>query len=84
MMLGNLSINEIEKRMGVVMPDDTKEFMAKSHQSRAENISAGKWHCFDIPFVLLCGDVETAQNIYDGIKHLSSDIKCQLQISIQG
>jgi len=83
MTLGNLTTSEIEKRMGVAIPADTLAFMNSSHQDRAENISNGKWHCFDIPFVLVCGDMDTAQKIYDGIKHLSGDIKQQLQIAIQ-
>ena len=83
MMLGNLTIEEMEKRMGIKIPDGTVEFMNANHQDKAENIAKGKWHCFDIPFMLLCGDKSTAQKIYDGIKHLHKEIKQPLQICVQ-
>ena len=83
MMLGNLTIPEMEKKMGIKIPADTAEFMKATHQEKAENIAKGKWHCFDIPFMLLCGDMQTAQKIYDGIKEFNSDVKQPLQISVQ-
>ena len=52
--LGNLTIDEIEKRSGVDFGDDLKKFMNKTHQHEASNIKPGMWHCFDIPFLLLC------------------------------
>lgn len=27
--------------------------------------TAGKWHCFDIPFLIMCGDSETASHFRD-------------------
>lgn len=81
-MLGNLSVQDIETRLAVQFPDDVREFMQDNHQQKAESIAAGKWHCFDIPFILVCGDMETAQRIYDGIKHLSSEMKQQMQIGV--
>ena len=83
MMLGNLTIPEMEKRMGIKIPVDTVAFMNAAHQDKAEKIAKGKWHCFDIPFILLCGDADTAQKIYDGIKHLHKEIKQPLHICIQ-
>lgn len=80
--LGNLTIEQMEKRMGIQFPDDVREFMKKSHQSKAENIAKGKWHCFDIPFTLVCGDRETAIKIYNGLKDQQEDIKEPLQISL--
>jgi hypothetical protein len=81
-MLGNLNIKQIEKRMGISFPDELISFMEKTHQSKAEDVSKGKWHCFDIPFTLLCGDMETAVKIYDYLKYQNKDIKESLQIAI--
>lgn len=80
--LGNLSINEIEGRSGVNFPDKLKEYMEPRRQENASNVGKGKWHCFDIPFVLLCGDMETATEIHSHLKEFSSDFKEPLQISI--
>ena len=67
-MLGNLTTDEMQRRLGVELPPELIAFMAGRHQSEAQNIKPGKWHCFDIPFTLVCGDMETAKEIF---KHLS-------------
>lgn len=80
--LGNLSVNEMQNRTGVIFHDDLVSFLNDNHQDSAKNVAKGKWHCFDIPFVLVAGDIETAQFIYDHLKNMASDFKEQLQISI--
>jgi len=78
--LGNLSIVEIETRSGISFPDELKDYMKPRKQENASNIKQGKWHCFDIPFVLMCGDMDTATEIYSHLKAFSSDFKEPLQI----
>ena len=80
--LGNLGVNEIEKRTGVDFPAELKDYMKPRKQESASNIKEGKWHCFDIPFVLVCGDIETATEIHNHLKTFGSDFKEPLQISI--
>jgi len=81
-MLGNLSIADIERRAGVTFPREAVEFMEPRRQQKAENIKEGKWHCFDIPFALVCGDTETAKGI---VKHLQplGKFKESLQVAVQ-
>ena len=81
-MLGNLSVSQIEKRLGIEFPEDIRDFMKQTHQANASNIGKGKWHCFDIPFNLVCGDIETATKIFNSVKDRSSDCKEQLQFSL--
>lgn len=81
LMLGNLNVSQIEERLGVNFPQEIREFMAKTHEPNANNIPVGKWHCFDIPFNLVCGDIETATKIYNSLKD-SKVIKQRLQFSI--
>jgi hypothetical protein len=81
-MLGNQTLEQIEKRIGIDFPDEIRQFMNDNHQPDANNIKKGKWHCFDIPFNMVCGDYETAKKIYDSVKDRSSEIKEQLQFSI--
>ena len=82
-MLGNQSVSQIEKRLGIEFPEEIKEFMITNHQSSANNITNGKWHCFDLPFHMVCGDLETATKIFNSVKDKSSECKESLQISIQ-
>ena len=83
MMLGNLTVKEIEERTGVSFPEEIRDFMNQTHNPDANNISKGKWHCFDMPFTLVCGDMDTALKIYNSVKERSGDFKEQLQISLQ-
>ena len=82
--LGNLSIDEMEKRSGVVFPAELKDYMEPRRQQNASNVKQGKWHCFDIPFVLVCGDMETATEIHNHLKAFGSDFKEPLRISLSG
>lgn len=82
-MLGNMSVVDMERRTGVTFPDELKEFMADKHQPEASNIKTGKWHCFDLPFQLVCGDIETATKIYEMLKPLGSEMAEPLQIGVQ-
>lgn len=82
MMLGNLSVEQIEKRTGVDFPEEIRVFLKENHQSEAANVKKGKWHCFDIPFTMVCGDLETATKIYESVKDKSSAFKERMQISV--
>ena len=82
-MLGSLSVSQIENRLGIEFPDEIKEFMKKNHNPSATNIAKGKWHCFDIPFVMVCGDLDVATKIYESVKDKSDQCKESLQFSIQ-
>jgi len=84
MMLGNLSVEQIEKRLGIEFPKEIKEFMKQTHQPNANDVQYGKWHCFDIPFNLVCGDIETATKIFNSVKEKSSECKSTLQFSLSG
>ena len=81
--LGNLSIKEMEARTGVTFPADLVEEMEKTHQSEASNIKPGHWHCFDIPFMLVCGDRPTAEKIYGHLAPLAGGFAQQMQIGLQ-
>lgn len=65
---GNLSVNEIEKRCNIKLTDEEKIFLNETRQEKASNIEIGKWHCFDLPFQMVCGDEETAMKVYDILK----------------
>ena len=81
-MLGDLSVSQIEKRLGIDFPKEIRDFMQENHQPTASNIAEGKWHCFDIPFCIVCGDMQTGLKIYNSVKDKSSQCKEQLQFSV--
>jgi hypothetical protein len=82
MRLGNLNISEIEARAGVKFPQSLIDYMKPKHQNLAEGVKKGQWHCFDIPFDLLCGDMETATEINKQLSPLAKDFKQPLGISL--
>lgn len=59
-MLGNQTPEQIEKRLRITLSEADKEELRSTWQQKAEDIADGKWHCFDIPFMMVCGDKETA------------------------
>ena len=81
-LLGNLDIEEIQNRSGVKFPEELVDCMEPKHQMKAEGVKPGMWHCFDIPFTLVCGDMETATEIHKHLAPLSKDFKEPLQIAL--
>ena len=81
-MLGNLTIKQMEDRAGIKFPAELVEYMKTRHQSKAENVQPGKWHCFDLPFTLVCGDMETAKEIYSHLKPFSDKFTEPMQIAL--
>lgn len=62
-MLGNLSLKQIEERIGINISLEDKETLNEMRQDKAENIATGKWHCFDLPFMMVCSDKPTAEKV---------------------
>lgn len=79
-MLGDLSINDIQTRLGVDLPPEFVEYLTPRHQPLANHVAAGEWHCFDIPFMLLCGDRDTAAEVYRHLAPLGPKLKTPMQI----
>jgi len=81
-MLGNLTLKQIEGRTGIELSAEDRADLNGMRQEKAENIASGKWHCFDLPFMIVCGDKPTAEKM---VKILSaydwSKAKQVLQIS---
>lgn len=81
-MLGNLTLSQIEERAGISISAEDRAELSGMRQEKAENIAPGKWHCFDLPFMVVCGDKPTAEKV---VKILSaydwSKAKQTLQIS---
>ena len=83
--LGNLSIERMEEQMGIKFPEPFRTEFGKTRQHSADTSKLAKngWHCFDMPFVLVCGSRKFAQNIANELKPLVPDITTPLQVTIQ-
>ena len=62
-MLGNLTLEQIEKRTGINISDEDRKELNQMRQEKAEHIENGKWHCFDLPFMIICGNKPTAEKV---------------------
>lgn len=81
-MLGNLSLKQIEERTGIIVSSEDMEILGEMRQEKADNIASGKWHCFDLPFMIVCGDRQTAEKVRDILLRYDwSKAKEALQIS---
>ena len=81
--LGNLTPEQIESRLGIELTAEDKELLKKTHQPEVNNvpIASGKWHCFDLPFMIMTSDVKTARMFVDIFrKYEPSKFKECLQI----
>ena len=60
--LGNLSVDEIEKRTGIVFSDEHKKYLNEHRQTAVNKtpLKEGFWHGFDIPFMIMTSDKATA------------------------
>ena len=82
-LLGNLTVSQLEKRLGITLTDDERQFLIGTNQEKAENIKPDKWHCFDLPFNLVCGSREFAIKVCEILKPYSNKMITQLRISIE-
>jgi len=80
--LGNLSVNEMQARTCVTFPDELLTYLTENRWEKASNVPKGKWHCFGIPLMLIVGDMDTAQMIYDHLKPLIKSFKQTMQIGV--
>ncbi len=83
-LLGNLTVPQIEERLGITLKDNEREFLINTRQQKAENIAENKWHCFDLPFNLVCGSMEFATKVCEILKPYSGEMVGTIQISIDG
>ena len=80
--LGNLSAKQIADRLSIKMTDEDITEMERFRCHEAD-VKMGRWHCFDIPFMVLCGDIETCQTVCEILRPYSGVMKGQLCISWQ-
>ena len=85
-MLGNLTVKQIEDRLGLTFSDDHRQALMESHQDKVNDtpLADGKWHCFDIPFMMLCDSAGTAVKFRDIIQQYKITKNVTFQIGWAG
>lgn len=79
-MLGNLTPNQMKERLGVTFTEDEIKWLESTRQNKAEDIAAGKWHCFDLPFRIVTGDEEMGVKVRDMLMPYSNKMICAISI----
>lgn len=77
-MLGNLGTKQIAERLEI--DEQIIAEMEEVRQQKAEDIKRGKWHCFDMPFTILCGDKKTAEKWVGILSPHAEKFPCQIGI----
>ena len=78
--LGDLSTQDIERRLGITLSDQDRDIMESMRQNQANDIKPDKWHCFDIPFLIKCGDKDTAIRVRDILKQYEGQMNSKIGI----
>lgn len=79
--LGNFTIKELEEKHGFTLTDEHRSTLEAMRQDSAQHIEKGKFHIFDIPRSIICGDSNTCQKVYNILKEYK--IKGQVGLSFQ-
>lgn len=80
--LGNLSVKQIEARLGITLTDQERDELEAIREQTTEKVHGRDvWHCYDIPFVIVCGSYEVCVKIRDIMSPYAGQMKGELQIA---
>ena len=84
-MLGNLSADQMEKRLGIEFTTEEKETLNATRQLAVNETPLADecWHCFDIPFMVMCGTKATCCKVMDILKPHVPQMHGQIQVSYE-
>lgn len=77
--LGNLSLEQIEQRLGISLTEEERKAF-DHHQELANVTEPNDWHCFDIPFMIVCGTKAKAEKIRDALFPYHLKMKSHISI----
>lgn len=80
--LGNLTPEQLEKRVGVILSDSDRKWLKDHRQEQVNKVPLedGKLHIFDIPLMVMCATQETAVKVRDMFMAYGSTFKETFQI----
>lgn len=80
-LLGDLMVSDIIERTGVEISYEDKKWLKERYCHRTK-LEKNTWHCFALPFLIVCETKELAAEMADRLKKYDwSSCKESLQIS---
>ena len=80
--LGNLSAKEMCERLGIECTEQIADMELAREQKADVKSGTDKWHCFDIPFEVVCGTREVAMVWYDILSPMEKQMKQPIRFSV--
>lgn len=78
--IGNFTAQRMASEMGIELTQEDKNALEEIRQDDAQSIQPGKYHCFDIPRMIMCGDIDTGYKVAAILKKYT--IKGRWQVSV--
>lgn len=65
--LGNLTVEDIMRRTGAELSQEDIDYLNASRQEEVNHtpLKEGKWHCYDLPFMIMTDTKTTAIKMRD-------------------
>lgn len=80
-LLGNLTVEQMEKKCGIYLPEDERRTLENLWEDNCERVDGNtKIHIYDIQFFIACGNPEARKTVIDIISSHVDQIWCALQI----
>ena len=80
--LGNLSTKQMCNRLGIEYTQQIADMeLARQHNAEVKN-GTDKWHCFDIPLLIMCGSYEVACVWRDLLEPVQDQMKEPIRLAI--
>lgn len=77
---GNLTINEMEQLQEIKLGSEVKKKLESMRQDDAQDIKQGKFHIFRFPFVIDCGDEDTAREVIEILTPYGDRMAVHMQV----
>lgn len=81
MYLGNLTVEEMEKRCKIVLTENERKILEELREDTISKVRGNnKIHIYDIPFLIECGNAEARKTVLDILMPYSGQIKAKLGV----
>lgn len=80
-MLGNLTVEQMEKRVGITLTDEERNTLNELREETCDKVDGNnKIHIYDIPFMIVCGNPKARKTVVDTLIPYAGNMKECLQI----
>ena len=77
--MGNFTTAQMASEMGIKLSAEDAKTLEAMRQDDAQNILQGRYHCFDAPRMIVCGDLDTCRKVHSILSRYK--VKGQWQIA---